>query len=117
MSEERTEPVNILLVEDEHDLRKMLVEFFAKSGYDVWEAADGTEAVRMLQERMPQAIVLDAMLPGVHGFDICYRVKHSEGTRHIPVVMISAVYRGWRYADDVRRLYGADARRDCEATG
>ncbi len=101
--------LNVLLVEDEHDLRKMLVEFFAKSGYDVWEAADGTEAVRMLQERMPQAIVLDAMLPGVHGFDICYRVKHSEGTRHIPVVMISAVYRGWRYADDVRRLYGADA--------
>ncbi|MBW1807372.1 MAG: response regulator [Deltaproteobacteria bacterium] len=101
--------LNLLLVEDEHDLRKMLAEFFTKSGCDVWEAADGTEAVRMLQERLPQAIVLDAMLPGVHGFDICYRVKHSEGTRHIPVVMISAVYRGWRYADDVRRLYGADA--------
>jgi len=99
----------VLVVEDEQELRNMLAEFLAKSGFEAWEAADGTEAVRILKEKTPQAIVLDAMLPGVHGFDICYQVKNSEATRHISVVMISAVYRGWRYADDVRRLYGADA--------
>ncbi len=104
-----SEKPTVLVVDDETDLRLMLAEFLSKSGYEVWQAADGTEALRVLKQRLPRAIVLDAMLPGVHGFDICYRVKHAEGTRHIPVVMISAVYRGWRYADDVRRLYGADA--------
>jgi len=99
----------VLLVEDEDELRKMLRIFLEKSGYAVREAADGTEALRSLQESLPDALVLDAMLPGIHGFDICSRVKKSESTRHIPVVMVSAVYRGWRYADDVRRLHGADA--------
>jgi CheY-like chemotaxis protein len=98
----------ILLVEDESELRRMLKMFLEKSGFDVVEAADGTQAVRALKDRLPDVIILDAMLPGIHGFDICYRVKHSESTMHIPVVMISAVYRGWRYADDVRSLYGAD---------
>ncbi|HSA23163.1 MAG TPA: response regulator, partial [Myxococcota bacterium] len=51
---------------------------------------------------------LDAMLPGIHGFDLCKRLKSSPATRHIKVIMVSAVYRGWRYADDVRKLYGAD---------
>jgi DNA-binding response OmpR family regulator len=100
--------VTVLLVEDDSELRRMLRTFLEKCGYEIWEASDGTEAIRGLQSRLPDAIVLDAMLPGIHGFDICYRIKHAEGTRHIPVVMVSAVYRGWRYADDVRRLYGAD---------
>lgn len=102
-------PTRLLLVEDNSELRRMLKLFLEKSGFAVDEAADGTEALRSLQRQLPDALVLDAMLPGVHGFDICYRIKHAESTRHIPVVMISAVYRGWRYADDVRRLYGADA--------
>jgi DNA-binding response OmpR family regulator len=105
----KTKNLTVLVVDDEAELRRMLVEFFVKSGFEVWEAATGHDAVKIIQDRLPHAIVLDAMLPGIHGFDICYRIKHSESTRHIPVVMISAVYRGWRYADDVRRLYGADA--------
>jgi len=105
---EEKKGLSILLVEDESELRRMLKMFLEKIGYDVWEAADGTQAVRALKDRLPDAMILDAMLPGIHGFDICYRVKHADSTRHIPVIMISAVYRGWRYADDVRSLYGAD---------
>ncbi len=99
---------NIMVVEDDPELRRMLMSFFEKIGMQVQTAADGIEAIRSLKAKLPDALVLDAMLPGIHGFDICYRIKHSEATRHVPVVMISAVYRGWRYADDVRRLYGAD---------
>lgn len=99
----------VLVVDDEPELRNMLRLFLDKSGYRVVEASDGKQALAMLQGQLPQAIVLDAMLPGVHGFDICYRIKNAEATRHIPVVMISAVYRGWRYAKDVKALYGADA--------
>src|SRR5580692_2636973 len=49
------------------------------------------------------------MLPEVHGFDIAKRMKGSERYGHIPIVMISAVYRGWRFAEDLRQSYGVDA--------
>ena len=53
--------------------------------------------------------VLDAMLPELHGFDICRRIKASARYGHIPILMISAVYRGWRFAEDLRELGGRAA--------
>ncbi len=105
----RTKKKTVLVVDDEPEIRQMLADYLGKVGYEVWMAADGAEAIRILAEKRPAAIVLDAMLPGVHGFDICRQVKGSPATRDMVVVMISAVYRGWRYADDVKRMYGADA--------
>lgn len=99
----------VLVVDDEPEIRRLLTTFLHKAGFEVWQAADGSEAVKLLAQRHPAAVVLDAMLPGVHGFDICQRIKNSQATRHIVVVMVSAVYRGWRYSEDVKRLYGADA--------
>ena len=98
----------VLVVDDEAELRNMLRLFLEKSGYSVQQAPDGTKALEIMKAHLPDAIILDAMLPGIHGFDICYRIKNSEATRHIPVIMISAVYRGWRYSKDVKALYGAD---------
>jgi DNA-binding response OmpR family regulator len=48
------------------------------------------------------------MLPHVHGFEICARLKASAKTRSVPVIILSAVYRGWRYAHDARETFGAD---------
>lgn len=104
-----TEPRRqVLVVDDETDLRNMIAQYLQRLDYQVRSAADGTQALQLLQQELPQLIVLDAMLPGVHGFEICYRVKHSEATKHIPVIMISAIYRGAKYAEDVKRMYGAD---------
>jgi CheY-like chemotaxis protein len=99
---------SVLVVDDEPDIRFLLAEVLRKAGYQVQEAEDGNAAVALLRAGLPDALVLDAMLPGIHGFDLCKRLKSSPATRHIKVIMVSAVYRGWRYADDVRRLYGAD---------
>jgi len=52
--------------------------------------------------------VLDAMLPEVHGFEIARRIKQSERYRHVPIIMVSAVYRGWRYAEDLKQSYGVN---------
>jgi tetratricopeptide (TPR) repeat protein len=49
------------------------------------------------------------MLPEVHGFDIAKRLKGTERYGHIPIVMVSAVYRGWRFAEDLKTSYGVDA--------
>jgi len=107
---ERQQPKTVVMVVDDDDaLRTMLVDFLTKSGYLAWEAADGRDAVALLHKGLPDAVLLDAMLPGVHGFDICRRFKNAESTKHIPVIMISAVYKGEEYKDRVRLLYGANA--------
>jgi DNA-binding response OmpR family regulator len=98
----------ILVVDDEADIRKMLCRVLAKAGYRVLEADRGVQALRLVKDQSPDLIVLDAMLPEVHGFDIARRIKGSRRYGNIPIVMVSAVYRGWRYAEDLRGSLGVD---------
>jgi DNA-binding response OmpR family regulator len=98
----------ILVVDDEADIRKMLCRLLVKAGYRVLEADRGVLALRLVKEQTPDLIVLDAMLPEVHGFDIARRIKGSRRYGNIPIVMVSAVYRGWRYAEDLRGTLGVD---------
>jgi len=107
----RERPVNpkILVVDDEDDIRKMLSRVLTKKGFEVLEASKGLAALQLVREDTPDVILLDAMLPEVHGFDICRRIKGSKRYGHIPIIMVSAVYRGWRVAEDLRNSYGVDA--------
>ncbi len=98
----------ILVVDDEEDIRRLVTRVLEERGYEVVVAANGLDALRLIKEEVPDMLVLDAMLPEVHGFDICRRIKRSERYGHIPVIMISAVYRGWRFAQDLRTSYGVD---------
>ncbi len=99
----------ILIVDDEEDIRKMLRRILADKGHRVIEADRGLLALRMVKEQNPDLIVLDAMLPELHGFDIARRIKGSEKYGSIPIIMISAVYRGWRIAEDLKAAYGIEA--------
>ncbi len=99
----------VLIVDDELDIRKLLRRVFDDRGYRVLEADRGLMALSMVKEHMPDVIILDAMLPEVHGFDIAKRLKGTERYGHIPIVMVSAVYRGWRIAEDLKTSYGVDA--------
>ena len=98
----------VLVVDDEADIRTLVVRVLRDKGYEVLEAAQGGEALRMVQVQLPDLLVLDAMLPEIHGFDVCRRIKGSPRYRHIPVIMISAIYRGWRFAADLKKSYGVD---------
>jgi DNA-binding response OmpR family regulator len=98
----------ILVVDDEADIRKMLKRLLGTRGYRVLEADRGLLALKMVKEHAPDLIVLDAMLPEVHGFDIARRIKGSKRYGHIPIIMVSAVYRGWRYAEDLKQSCGVD---------
>jgi CheY-like chemotaxis protein len=99
----------VLLVDDEPDIRKLLARVLSGKGLRVIEADRGLEALRLVKAHMPDLLVLDAMLPEVHGFEIARRVKGSAKYSHIPIVMISAVYKGWRFAEDARTSYGVEA--------
>jgi|GEM_PF-234103 len=99
----------VLVVDDEAEIRRMLERLLVGKGYRVLQADDGALALRMVKEHTPDLILLDAMLPTVHGFDIARRIKGSKRYGHIPIVMVSAVYRGWHYAEDLKASCGVEA--------
>ncbi len=99
---------SVLVVDDEADIRRMLKRLLSGRGYHVYEAEKGKTALQMVKEHNPDLIVLDAMLPEVHGFDIARRIKGSKRYGQIPIIMVSAVYRGWRYAEDLKQSCGVD---------
>lgn len=98
----------VLIVDDEEDIRKLVRRLLVEEGYDVIEADRGLVALRVVKEHVPDLIVLDAMLPELHGFDIARRIKGSVKYGHIPVLMMSAVHRGWRIAEDLKTTYGVE---------
>src|SRR2546429_2094485 len=106
--EVRAGPPRILAVDDDFDILRMLDRTLKSAGYVVELARDGREAEEKLNSEKYDLILLDAMLPHVHGFEICARLKASVRTRSTPVILVSAVYRGWRYAHDARETFGAD---------
>ncbi|HLV19268.1 MAG TPA: response regulator, partial [Polyangiaceae bacterium] len=104
-----TAAATVLVVDDEAEIRRMLDRLLVGKGYRVLQADDGALALRMVKEHTPDIILLDAMLPTVHGFDIARRIKGSKRYGHIPIVMVSAVYRGWHYAEDLKASCGVEA--------
>src|SRR2546423_1619554 len=106
--EVRAGPPRVLAVDDDFDILRMLDRTLKSAGYVVDLARDGREAEQKLNTEKYDLVVLDAMLPHVHGFEICARLKASTRTRTLPVILVSAVYRGWRYAHDARETFGAD---------
>ena len=80
----------VLIVEDERGLVQSLSWYLNREGYEAVVAQDGTEGLRKAQTLLPDVILLDIMLPGLDGLEICRALKAGERTRDIPVVMITA---------------------------
>jgi len=104
----RVGPAHVLAVDDDADILRLLDRTLKAAGYVVELAHDGREAEEKLKTGNYDLVLLDAMLPHVHGFEICARLKASARTHYVPVILMSAVYRGWRYAHDARDAFGAD---------
>jgi two-component system phosphate regulon response regulator PhoB len=96
----------IQVIDDDSDIRYVARRFLEMAGHQVSEAADGEEGLKMLEMYKPNLILLDIMLPGMNGWEICRRIKTDEKLKHIPVAMFSI--RG--DDEDIRksRLFNAD---------
>lgn len=81
---------NILVVEDEEDILELVRYNLAKEGYTVAGVSSGEEAVGAIKVKPPDLIVLDLMLPGVDGLEVCKLMKNDPETRRIPIVMLTA---------------------------
>ena len=80
----------ILVAEDERDIRDLIVYTLGFGGYEVIEAGDGEEAVRLAQEEVVDLILLDVRMPRMTGYQACTELKKDERTANIPIVFLSA---------------------------
>jgi len=81
---------NILVVEDEKDIQELVRYNLSREGYRVTCAGSGEEALRTVKSLLPDLVVLDLMLPGVDGLEVCRQMKREPATAHIPVIMLTA---------------------------
>ncbi len=80
----------ILIVEDEADISELLRFNLEREGFSVLEAADGNEGLKLARQHMPDLMLLDVMLPGFDGFEVCRRLGAQSETANIPVLMLTA---------------------------
>jgi two-component system sensor histidine kinase/response regulator len=79
----------ILIVDDNPKNRAICEEIFEED-FDLIHAEDGTAALQLIRERHPDVVLLDVMMPGINGYEVCQRMKTDAETGHIPVIIVSA---------------------------
>jgi len=80
----------ILVVEDEEDIAELIEYNLLKNGYAVHVVSSGEEAIPSARKQGPDLVLLDLMLPGIDGLEVCRRLKGDVSTRDIPVIMVTA---------------------------
>lgn len=83
-------PCTVLLVEDEEDIRQLVCYTLCRTGWRVLCADSGEDAVASLKGNRPDLVVLDLMLPGISGFEVCQWLRQEDGLSHLPVIMLTA---------------------------
>ena len=96
----------ILIVEDEPRNLKLLRDLLQRFGYEILEALDGEQGVKLAGEKIPNLILMDIMMPKMDGYAACTEIKANQSTRHIPVVMLTAV--GYDLNKKLAKQMGAD---------
>jgi diguanylate cyclase (GGDEF)-like protein len=84
-------PANILIVDDVEDNLEILGDLLTFDGYIVKSAKSGEVALKQVQESRPDLILLDVLMPGMDGYEVCTRLKEDESTQDIPVVFVSSM--------------------------
>lgn len=92
----------ILIVDDEHDIVDLLAYNLAKEGYAILKAYDGETALQAARSELPSLIILDLMLPGIQGMEVCRRIRNDKATGHIPIIMVTAK------GDEVDKILGLE---------
>ncbi len=93
----------VLVVDDDLTVREVVVSYLKVAGHEVHEAADGEDALRAVRQYRFDVVVLDLMLPGVDGFEVCRRLRAMGG---VPVIMLTAL------GDETHRVDGLEAGAD-----
>ncbi|HEV2722742.1 MAG TPA: response regulator [Thermoanaerobaculia bacterium] len=101
-------PPTVLIVEDERKLRGWLLDQFFTLGIVPLTAASGFEAIRVTGEQRPGLILLDGLLPEMHGFEIARFVRRIDSGYRPYIAIMTAIYKNVRYQNEARLKYGID---------
>lgn len=96
----------ILVADDDVDILSLVVRHVKTLDVDVIEANDGEEALRVARKEKPDLIVLDVMMPGMSGWEVCRAVREDDGLANTGVIMLTGI--GERLNEMTSPLYGAD---------
>lgn len=80
---------NVLIVDDEEDVLELVRYNLNKNGYRVQTATTGEEALTKARAKLPNLIILDLMLPGIDGLEVCKKLKNDTKTQNIPIIMLT----------------------------
>jgi PAS domain S-box-containing protein len=81
----------VLVVDDTLENRELTGDILASAGYEVQKASDGSSALQMIEEAPPDLILLDVVMPGMDGYEVCTRLKTDERTRDIPIIFLTGL--------------------------
>ncbi|MBI5868243.1 MAG: response regulator transcription factor [candidate division Zixibacteria bacterium] len=81
---------HVFVVEDERDIATLIVHYLVREGYRAETVADGRTALARIEKSPPDLVILDLMLPGVDGLEICRRLRRNESTAAVPIIMLTA---------------------------
>jgi two-component system phosphate regulon response regulator PhoB len=96
----------LLLVEDDKALAELLIWHFERQDFDVRRTADGEEALLLAEESLPDIIILDWMIEGISGIEVCRRLRRKAATANVPIIMLTA------RAEESDRIRGLDTGAD-----
>lgn len=96
----------ILIIEDDPATQRLVEYSLKQEGYDVITASNGLEGIRKVLGESPDLLILDVMLPGLDGFEICYRLRAEPATANLPILMFSA--KAQEIDKDTGKRVGAD---------
>ena len=97
----------VLIADDDLEILGLTRSLLRRRGFEVFEASDGDEAMRQLLENHPDLVILDVMMPGQSGWEVCRSIRETESLKDMGVIMLTGV--GERLNEMTSPLYGADA--------
>lgn len=101
--------MKVLVVDDDNDILSLIKVFLKDKGFTILTSGNGEEAYRIILDEKPDIAIIDGPIPGIHGFDLCRKVKEESGTGKPPkIIIMSALYKGLKYKLDVMKTYHAD---------
>ncbi|SFJ47050.1 response regulator [Planctomicrobium piriforme] len=104
---EKLDPVvsRILIADDNEQNRELLEAYLSDEGHEILMAADGQQTVEIAQEKLPDLVLLDIMMPKLSGYEVCQKLKADEKTKRIPVLMVTAL----KEVGDIQKAVDAGA--------
>ena len=98
----------VLIIDYEPRGIKQLSDPLESAGYDIRVAKDGIAGIKAFDAEKPDLVLIEAMLPKRHGFEVCQELKRTDHGRRTPVVIVTSVYKGRKYRTQAFHQYGCD---------